>query len=135
MPMFRVPDMHCDGCVRSVTGAVHELDDKAMVRADLQTRQVRAVLRDRDPLGMADMVLQEDTALLVKHDEAGVYTHLGDLHVLAVRVEAADGDLVGVVVQLFVIPDHGSVVIQERIPGHQLIAAVAIDQSLRRLSM
>jgi copper chaperone len=33
--------MHCDGCVRSVTGAVRELDDRATVQADLQTRQVR----------------------------------------------------------------------------------------------
>jgi copper chaperone len=41
MPVFRVPDMHCDGCVRSVSGAVRDLDDKATVRADLQTRQVR----------------------------------------------------------------------------------------------
>jgi copper chaperone len=41
MSVFRVPDMHCDGCVRSVTGAVHDLDDKATVQADLQTRQVR----------------------------------------------------------------------------------------------
>jgi copper chaperone len=41
MPVFRVPDMHCEGCVRSVTGAVRDLDDKATVRADLQTRQVR----------------------------------------------------------------------------------------------
>jgi copper chaperone len=41
MSVFRVPDMHCDGCVRSVTGAVRDLDDKATVQADLQTRQVR----------------------------------------------------------------------------------------------
>lgn len=41
MSVFRVPDMHCDGCVRSVTGAVRELDDRATVQADLQTRQVR----------------------------------------------------------------------------------------------
>jgi len=41
MSVFRVPDMHCDGCVRSVIGAVRDLDDKAAVQADLQTRQVR----------------------------------------------------------------------------------------------
>jgi copper chaperone len=41
MSVFRVPDMHCDGCVRSVTGAVRDLDGKAAVQADLQTRQVR----------------------------------------------------------------------------------------------
>jgi len=41
MSVFRVPDMHCDGCVRSVSGAVRDLDDKATVQADLQTRQVR----------------------------------------------------------------------------------------------
>jgi len=36
-----VPDIHCDGCVRALTGAVQELDDKATVQADLQTKQVR----------------------------------------------------------------------------------------------
>ena len=41
MSVFRVPDMHCDGCVRSVTSAVRDLDDKATVQTDLQTRQVR----------------------------------------------------------------------------------------------
>ena len=41
MSVFRVPDMHCDGCVRSVTGAVRDLDEKATVQADLQTRQVQ----------------------------------------------------------------------------------------------
>ena len=41
MSLFRVPDIHCDGCVRALTGAVQELDDKATVQADLQTKQVR----------------------------------------------------------------------------------------------
>lgn len=41
MTLFHVPDMHCDGCVRALTGAVRDLDDKATLQADLQTRQVR----------------------------------------------------------------------------------------------
>jgi copper chaperone len=41
MSLFRVPDMHCSGCVRALTGAVQDLDDKAILQADLETRQVR----------------------------------------------------------------------------------------------
>ena len=41
MFQFRVPDMHCDGCVRSLTGAVHDIDAKATVNADLATHTVR----------------------------------------------------------------------------------------------
>jgi copper chaperone len=41
MPVFRVPDMTCSGCVRAVTGAIHDLDAAARVDADLDTRQVR----------------------------------------------------------------------------------------------
>lgn len=40
MSDFRVPDMHCDGCVRSLTGAAHALDAKAVVKADLTTKLV-----------------------------------------------------------------------------------------------
>ncbi len=40
MAVFRVPDMHCDGCVRSLTGAAREVDAQATVQADLQTKLV-----------------------------------------------------------------------------------------------
>jgi copper chaperone CopZ len=38
---FRVPDIHCDGCIRSLIGAVRDLDDKAVLQADLATKLVR----------------------------------------------------------------------------------------------
>ncbi len=41
MPVFRVPDMTCSGCVRAVTNAVREIDAAASVDADLETKQVR----------------------------------------------------------------------------------------------
>ena len=41
MSQFRVPDMHCDGCVRSLTGAIRALDANATVYADLETLLVR----------------------------------------------------------------------------------------------
>ncbi len=41
MTQFRVPDIHCDACVRSLTGAVQELDSKATLHADLGTKLVR----------------------------------------------------------------------------------------------
>ncbi len=40
MAVFRIPDIHCDGCVRSLTGAARELDTDATVQADLVTKQV-----------------------------------------------------------------------------------------------
>lgn len=41
MSLFHVPDIHCDGCVRALTGAVRDLDDKATVQADLETKRVQ----------------------------------------------------------------------------------------------
>jgi copper chaperone len=41
MPVFRVPDMTCSGCVRAVTNAVRDIDAAASVDADLETKQVR----------------------------------------------------------------------------------------------
>ncbi len=41
MTQFRVPDIHCDACVRSLIGAVRELDSKATLHADLGTKLVR----------------------------------------------------------------------------------------------
>jgi copper chaperone len=41
MSLFLVPDIHCDSCVRALTGAVRDLDEKATLRADLDTKQVR----------------------------------------------------------------------------------------------
>jgi len=37
---FRVPDMDCNGCVKKVTEAVHSVDAKAVVKADLETKEV-----------------------------------------------------------------------------------------------
>jgi copper chaperone len=39
--VLRVPDMHCDGCIRALTGAVRGVDDQATLEADLTSRQVR----------------------------------------------------------------------------------------------
>ena len=41
MPDFRVPDMHCDGCIRALTGAVRGVDGQATLAADLETKQVQ----------------------------------------------------------------------------------------------
>ena len=41
MVVFRVPEMHCEGCIRSLTGAVRDVDAAATVEADLDTKQVR----------------------------------------------------------------------------------------------
>jgi copper chaperone CopZ len=41
MPQFRVPDIHCDGCIRALTGAVKDLDATATLQADLETKLVR----------------------------------------------------------------------------------------------
>ena len=41
MMNFRVPDMHCDGCIRSLTGAIRELDATATVAANLAEKVVR----------------------------------------------------------------------------------------------
>ncbi|MDD2704571.1 MAG: heavy-metal-associated domain-containing protein [Acidocella sp.] len=37
---FTVPDMDCQSCVRSITEAVHRVDAKAEVAADLTTKLV-----------------------------------------------------------------------------------------------
>jgi copper chaperone CopZ len=41
MAQFRIADIHCDGCIRSLTGAVRELDERATLQADLTTKLVR----------------------------------------------------------------------------------------------
>jgi copper chaperone CopZ len=40
MSDFQVPDIHCDGCVRALTGAARDLDENAIVQADLITKRV-----------------------------------------------------------------------------------------------
>lgn len=40
MSDFRVPEIHCEGCVRALTGAVRDLDAKAALSADLTTKLV-----------------------------------------------------------------------------------------------
>jgi copper chaperone len=41
MPVFRVPEMHCDGCIKSLTNAVRRVDGQATLDADLVGKQVR----------------------------------------------------------------------------------------------
>jgi copper chaperone len=36
-----IPDMHCDGCIRSITQAVQGVDPAARVETDLATHAVR----------------------------------------------------------------------------------------------
>jgi copper chaperone len=40
MTRFTVPDMHCDGCVRAITGAIRGVDAAADLRIDLATHLV-----------------------------------------------------------------------------------------------
>jgi copper chaperone len=40
MQLYLVPKMQCDGCVRTIEGAVKSLDPKAKVSCDLATREV-----------------------------------------------------------------------------------------------
>ncbi|MGE0225039.1 MAG: heavy-metal-associated domain-containing protein [Acetobacteraceae bacterium] len=40
MPVFRVPDMTCSGCVRALTGAVKDVDADASVEADLDSKRI-----------------------------------------------------------------------------------------------
>ena len=41
MLTFHIPDMHCDGCVRSLTKAVQSLDQAATLQADLDNHTVQ----------------------------------------------------------------------------------------------
>ncbi len=41
MSLFQVPDLHCESCVRAVTGAIRTLDGSATIQADAGTKQVR----------------------------------------------------------------------------------------------
>ena len=41
MTTYVVPDMDCGGCVASITSAVKRLDAKAVVDANLETKQVK----------------------------------------------------------------------------------------------
>jgi copper chaperone len=45
---FRVPDIHCASCIRSLTSAVRDLDGKATLRADLATKLVEVDTTARD---------------------------------------------------------------------------------------
>lgn len=40
MLSYRIPDMHCDGCVRSLTKAVQAIDPAATLAADLDAHRV-----------------------------------------------------------------------------------------------
>ncbi len=41
MTQLRVSDIHCDACIRAMTGAVRDLDGSATLQADLTTKFVR----------------------------------------------------------------------------------------------
>jgi copper chaperone len=40
MLTFHIPEIHCDGCIRSLTKAVQALDENATLTADLRTHRV-----------------------------------------------------------------------------------------------
>ena len=40
MQLYKVPKMNCDGCVRTIEGAVKSLDPGAKINCDLQAREV-----------------------------------------------------------------------------------------------
>ncbi|MCB4824923.1 heavy-metal-associated domain-containing protein [Roseicella aerolata] len=48
MQRFKVPDMNCGHCVRTITEAIRGLDPKAEVEVSLDRREV-AVATDADP--------------------------------------------------------------------------------------
>jgi copper chaperone len=48
MSQFRVPDIHRDGCIRALTGAVRDLDDAAVLQADLASKLVRVTTTAAD---------------------------------------------------------------------------------------
>jgi copper chaperone CopZ len=37
---FDIPDMDCQGCISSITKAVHKIDPEAQISADLTTKRV-----------------------------------------------------------------------------------------------
>ena len=37
---FNVPDLHCQSCIRSITAALHQVDAKAEVSANLESKRV-----------------------------------------------------------------------------------------------
>jgi copper chaperone len=40
MLTFHIPEIHCEGCIRSLTKAVQSLDQSATLTADLQSGRV-----------------------------------------------------------------------------------------------
>jgi copper chaperone len=55
---FHIPDMACDGCVRSVTLAIQAVDPGAQVTADLPARRIDVASqtpRDRLATALADI--------------------------------------------------------------------------------
>jgi len=53
MPDFGVPDMHCDGCIRALTGAVQGVDGQATLNANLDTKLVH-VTSTASPQALAE---------------------------------------------------------------------------------
>lgn len=46
MQLYMVPKMSCEGCVRTIEGAVKSLDPNAGVACDLATREVAVETRE-----------------------------------------------------------------------------------------
>ncbi len=40
MQLYKIPKMTCDGCVRTIEGALKSLDPAAKISCDLETREV-----------------------------------------------------------------------------------------------
>ncbi len=41
MYQFHVPNMSCNGCLRNITNAIHQIDDEATTEADFQNRTLK----------------------------------------------------------------------------------------------
>jgi copper chaperone len=54
MLTFHIPDMHCDGCIRSLTKALQSVDQSATLQADLNACTVTAnTTANRDAVAAA----------------------------------------------------------------------------------
>jgi copper chaperone len=56
MTTFRVNDMTCDHCVRTITGAVRALDPGAKVQIDLPTHRVQIEAGKADAAELSDAI-------------------------------------------------------------------------------
>jgi copper chaperone len=59
MLTFHIPEIHCEGCIKSLTGALRRLDGKASLSADLDTKRVTVE------------TMANDTAVTAAFEDAG----------------------------------------------------------------